>query len=228
MKIKITLAAGLISLIMLVPQLSYGQFRSFVLGIKAAPALCWMNTTQKDYSSNGMKLGFTWGAAAEFYFAKNYALATGLNFQYLGGKLTYPDLKEDVTVTLNRDYRIRYIEVPAVLKLKTNEMGGLKYFGQLGLGMGIRINSKAKEEYDLNNKTTSIDYVSIDGDTRLFRASMILGVGVEYPFDSNTSGVFSVNFNNGFTNALKDDNVITHDKSIGKPNFIEFSFGVMF
>lgn len=107
-------------------------------------------------------------------------------------------------------------------------MGGLKYFGQLGLGMGVRINSKAKEEYDLNNKTTSIDYVSIDGDTRLFRASMILGVGVEYPFDSNTSGVFSVNFNNGFTNALKDDNIITHDKSIGKPNFIEFSFGVMF
>ncbi len=227
MKAKHLLLA-LLCVMIIVPMTSLAQYRSFVLGVKAAPSITWLKTTQDSYTSEGSKIGFSWGVVSEFYFAKNYALVTGLNFIYQGGKLSYPSLKENVEVTLNRDYRIQYLELPAVLKLKTEEMGGFKYFGQIGLGFGLRMNSKAKEEYRLNNQIITSDYKDIDKDTQLFRASMIIGGGVEYPINNNTSIVAGLNFNNGFTNALKGNNEVTKYKHNGKPNFIELSLGVMF
>lgn len=223
MKAK-NLLVTLICLIIILPITTSAQYRSFVLGVKAAPSISWLKTTQEEYNSEGAKIGFSWGVASEFYFAKNYALATGLNFCYQGGKLSYPELIDNTQVTLNRDYRLQYLELPAVLKLKTGDMGKLKYFGQIGLGFGLRIKSTAKDEY----QTTIIDYRDIDGFTQLFRTSLIIGAGIEYPFDDNTSGIVGINFNNGFTNALKKNNVVTSTKHIGKPNFIELSLGVMF
>ncbi|HLN52868.1 MAG TPA: porin family protein [Lentimicrobium sp.] len=219
----------IICLIIIVPSTALAQYRSFVLGVKAAPSISWLKSTQDRYNSEGAKIGFSWGVVSEFYFAKNYALATGINFIYQGGQLSYPDLKEDTEVTLFRDYRIQYLELPAVLKLKTNEMGKLKYFGQIGLGFGLRMNSKGKDEYTLNNQTVvDSKFKDIDDQTQIFRASMIIGAGIEYPIDNNTSAVIGVNFNNGFTNALKKNNIVTSYKHLGKPNFIELSLGVMF
>jgi hypothetical protein len=218
----------LICLIVTLPATTFGQYRSFVLGVKAAPSISWLKSGQDDYNSEGAKIGFAWGVTSEFYFAKNYALATGLNFIYQGGKLSYPSLQENAEVTLFMDYRIQYLELPAVLKLKTNDMDKLRYFGQIGLGFGLRMKSTAKDEYTLNGKTTIVDYRDIDDQTQLFRASLIIGAGIEYPFDSNTAAVIGINFNNGFTNGLKKNNEVTGFKHIGKPNFIELSLGVIF
>lgn len=229
MKSKRSFLVIIICLMMIVPNIASAQYRSFILGIKAAPSISWMTTNQDDYSSEGAKIGFSWGVTSEFYFAKNYALATGLQFLYTGGKLSYPEVKEGVAVSLTRDYRIRFLEIPAVLKLKTNEIGSFKYFGQIGLGFGVRMNSKGEDEYRLNGQTILEDYSDIDSDTRLFRTSMIIGAGVEYPFDNNTSLVAGVNFNNGFTNALKGKNSVNiYNEHRAKTNFIELSLGVMF
>lgn len=229
MKSKRHLLVIIICLMMIVPKIASAQYRSFILGIKAAPSISWMTTNQDDYSSEGAKLGFSWGLTSEFYFAKNYALATGLQFIYMGGKLSYPEIKEDEPVTLTRDYRIRYLEIPAVLKLKTNEIGDFKFFGQLGLGFGVRMSSKGEDEYRLNGQTILVDYTDIDSDTKLFRSSMIIGAGVEYPFDNNTSLVAGINFNNGFSNALKGKNSVNiYNEHRAKTNFIELSLGVMF
>ena len=214
---------------MIVPNIASAQYRSFILGIKAAPSISWMTTNQEDYNSEGAKLGFSWGLTSEFYFAKNYALATGLQFIYQGGSLSYPELIDGEATSLKRDYRIRYLEIPAVLKLKTNEIGSFKYFGQIGLGFDVRMNSKGRDEYRQNGQTILEDFSDIDSDTRLFRTSMIIGAGVEYPFDNNTSLVVGVNFNNGFTNALKGKNSVNiYNEHRAKTNFIELSLGVMF
>jgi opacity protein-like surface antigen len=204
------------------------QYRSFVLGIKAAPHIGWLNTNQKDYNSEGTKLGFSWGVTSEFYFAKNYALATGLNFIYQNGALSFPDIIGGNLVTLQRDYRIRYLELPAVLKMKTNEIGDFRYFGQIGLGFAVRTSSKGQDEYKTGTSTVVEEYRDIDDHTNLFRTSMIVGAGVEYPFDNNTSIVAAINYNNGFTNALRKKNTVNFHEHQGKPNFIELSLGVIF
>ncbi|MBK6964765.1 MAG: hypothetical protein IPH20_12700 [Bacteroidales bacterium] len=59
----------------------------------------------------------------------------------------------------------------------------------------------------------------------MFKASMIVGAGIEYPLDSSTSLVAGINFNNGFTNALKGNNKINTDLGHhGVPNMLELSF----
>ncbi|HLO89527.1 MAG TPA: porin family protein [Lentimicrobium sp.] len=229
MKIRTTFFALLILATISLPKISQAQYRAFVLGIKAAPSISWLKTDEKTYNSEGVKPGFSWGLATEIYFAKNYAFTTGFNFTYQGGKLSYPDIISGDVVSLTRNYRIRYLEFPAVLKLKTNEMGLFRYYGQIGLGFGVRINSKGKDEYKDGVNLISEPYADIDKYTRLFKASMILGGGIEYPFDKNTALILGVNFNNGFTNALKGDNVVnsTYQHS-GKPNFVELNIGIMF
>lgn len=228
MKTKITLASIIISLMVIIPNVASAQYRSFVLGIKAAPSIAWMNSNLSDYQSDGAKLGFSWGVVGDFYFAKNYAFSTGLNFLYTGGKLTYPDIRDNIDVDLMRDYRIRYLEIPAVLKLKTDEMGPFRYFGQIGLGFGVRMNSKGEDQYKVGGQTITVESDDFDKHTSLFRAAMILGIGIEYPFNDNTAGVVAINFNNGFTNALDENNIRTGDKHQARTNFLELSIGVMF
>lgn len=226
---KTTLLVLLLTATIILPKISNAQYRAFVLGIKAAPSISWLKTTEDNYNNEGAKIGFSWGLASEFYFAKNYAFATGLNFIYQGGKLSYPDIINDEQITLKRDYRIRYLELPAVLKMKTDEMGKFRYYGQIGLGFGIRINSLGKDEYRDGGRTITEDYDDIDKQTRLFRTSMIIGAGIEYPLNNTTALIAGLNFNNGFTNALKGDNVVNTSAShIGKPNFVELNLGVMF
>lgn len=211
------------------PKLSQAQYRGFVLGIKAAPSISWLKTDERTYNSEGIKAGFSWGLATEIYFAKNYAFATGFSFIYQGGKLSYPDVINGDVVSLTRNYRIRYLEFPAVLKLKTNEMGPFRYYGNIGLGLGIRVNSKGSDEYKDGNNTITEPYSDIDKYTRLFRTSLIVGGGIEYPFDNNTALILGLNFNNGFSNGLKGENAVKPNYShVGKPNFVELNIGVMF
>lgn len=229
MKAKFTILGIVMAFILLMPTTGKGQYRSFILGIKAGPSISWLNPQNKNYDSEGTRIGFNWGIVSEIYFAKNYALATGLNFQYLNGSLSYSDLKSGTPVLLQRDYRFRYLEIPAVLKLKTNQMGEFRYFGQIGLGLGIRMTSKGRDEFALNNQTLLVDFDNIDSQTRLFRTSMIVGAGIEYPFDNNTAAIMSLNFNNGLNNVLKGKNSVFADTDHeAKANFIEVSIGLMF
>ena len=63
------------------------------LGLQVAPNIGWMNPSTKGYSSDGARFGGTIGFVGDFYFAENYAVSTGMNFQFMNGKLTYADPK---------------------------------------------------------------------------------------------------------------------------------------
>jgi hypothetical protein len=234
MKLRIQSIILAVFMIMLMSGNASAQYKSFVLGIKAAPNFSWLGTSQQTYDSEGLRVGFSWGAVSEFYFTENYAIVSGVNFIWQGGKISYPDrqLRDGVEVDgiLIRKYRIKYLEIPAVLKLKTNDMGNLRYFGQIGLGFGIRTNSKASDIFEYGTQQMiDPDFSNVDAQTRLFRTSMIVGLGAEYPFDNNTALVGSINLNSGFTNALKGKNTVTPaNQHEAKPSFIEISIGVMF
>ena len=205
------------------------QYKSITLGVKVAPNLGWLKTDQERYSTDGVVAGFAWGLVAEFYFAENYAFGTGFNFDFQNGKLTYPEERSGAGY-LTRNYRFKYIEVPAMIKMKTNEINGLKFFGQIGMGFGVRLNSKGKDVFKKTGTVTQIsDFSLIDSQTNLFRASMIVGAGVEFPIDNSTSIVGGINFNNGFTNVLKGNNsAYPATEHQGVPNFLEISLAVMF
>ena len=219
-------------LIFLSPTDLMAQYKSVIMGVKVAPNLGWLKTDQEGYNSEGVVPGINWGLIADFYFAENYALASGFEVSFHNGKISYPDIYDGTQGRLDRKYRLKYIDIPVLIKMKTNDIGDFRFYGNIGVRPGVRIGAKAKDSYtSLSGPTvtTTKDWHNIDSQTRLFRMSLVIGGGVEFPIDNSTSIVAGLNFINGFSNVLKNKNAVTpsiNHKAI--PNAIELSLGVVF
>lgn len=242
-KIKNTLISSFIVLMMVISISSQAQQKPFKFGFKLSPAVSWLSPDAKNYEGNGSDFTFSWGLIADITLMENYYLATGFNVSYFGGKLKYPHIATeessgipmDYTGEMQRDYNLRYIEVPMALKMKTNELAkNLKFFGQIGINTGFNIRAKANDEFSGTNTLTgkysyAENKLDIKEETTLVKASLLVGAGTEYVIDESVSVVIGINFNNGFTNVLKGSNTV--DNSIDAkavPYYFELNLGVIF
>lgn len=218
MKTKITL----VFLLVLVTCAANAQFPPYYFGLKAAPQLSWLKPNADNYENAGLKIGFSWGFIAEFNFTENHSIGTGFNMLFNGGKLNFPATVDGAAGTMKRDYFLKYIEIPATLKMRTNNINGMRYFGRIGLGSAFKIGSKKTDEFTaedgsvITSKKASYDNVSFA------RESLIVGLGCEYEIKEGPKLGVELDFNNGFTNILKEDG----EKAV--PNFFELSFSVLF
>lgn len=207
------------------------QYKSVIMGVKVAPNIGWLRVDQDKYSSEGIVPGISWGLIADFYFAENYALSSGFDVSFHNGKISYPD-NHNLSGSegmLTRKYRLKYIDIPILVKMKTNDIGSFRFFGLIGIQPGVRIGSKAKDSFSEGpTETYTKDWHSIDSQTNLFRMSMVIGAGAEYPIDNSTSLIAGINFINGFSDVLKGKNSVTGVEHKGIPNAFELSLGVVF
>lgn len=194
------------------------------LGFVAAPALTWLQADNRELDSKGVRAGFAFGVLVDFTIAQseNYAFSTGLlmNMQD-GGKLNYANVQQrssnsgfeqvDTRVNLN----LQYVQVPLTLKLKTNQIGYMSYFGQLGILGGLKLSARENGEYQYESIPTTtvlIERENANDDTQLFNAGMLVGIGTEYNISGNTNLVFGLSYFHGFTNVLRRNVVQTNDK----------------
>lgn len=218
MRTKITL----VLLLSLVTYAAKAQFPPFYFGLKAAPQISWMKPDVDNYESNGVKVGFGWGFIAEFNFSENYSIGTGFNMLFNGGKLKFPTTIESISGTMKRDYAIKYIELPITLKMRTNDINGIKYFGRIGLGTAFNIGAKKTDEFTPEGGTTIKSKKTNYKDVSLYRGSLIVGLGAEYEITEGPKMGAELTFNNGFTNILTE----TDQKAV--PSFFELAFSVLF
>jgi hypothetical protein len=59
---------------------------------------------------------------------------------------------EDSIISTSSNYTLQYIEIPITMKLKTNEIGSLTYYVQIGVEPGW--NLSAKGSFEGNTQTT--------------------------------------------------------------------------
>lgn len=229
----------LLLLMIVVLEIQFGNAqdkKSFAFGLKACPTVAWMKPNAKGYVSEGIQMGFTYGVWGDFFLSKNVAFTTGINVNYHGGKLHYPD-SQVVGLTntqgiFYRKYSFQAIQIPIMIKMKTDEIANMKFFANVGLAPAYLINAKAKkDEYVPAIGTTKVQYEAdnIANDINRFRTSMIIGLGVEYPIKGNTAIVGGINFDNGITNVLKGYNAVDvtlKQKAIS--NYLELNIGVIF
>jgi len=230
MKHRITLAI----LVLLIAFQSQSQVKPFRFGFKAAPNLAWISPDTKDYSNEGPVLGFSWGFIADLTLTENYFIKTGFNIDYLNGKLKYPYaiLFDGDTVPttgeMNRKYNLRYIEVPLVLKMRTNQFNKMAFFGEIGFGTSFLLKAKSQDDFRYENDNYKTDE-NISDEIKFIRGGLIIGAGVEYFIDESTSLLFSLNFSNGLTNIFKGENTVDPSlKEKGNLNYFTFNVGVMF
>lgn len=186
-------------------------------GAYVAPTLSWMRpTTSKSNdrvftSENaGSEVGFTYGLMAAYHFSENYAFVTGLQVNMTGGKLYtvrdggYTAAPASVN-SADFDYNLQYVELPLALKLSTDDLSGLRVFGQAGITTGVNIGKKANytvaytdEAGTAQSVTEAREKVSGTFAIAPVMFSMSLGAGLSYQVSHKMSGYLAVFFNNGF------------------------------
>ena len=222
-----------ILVVMLVPFASIAQQKPFKLGLQIAPGLGWMRPdATTGYESEGAMFGFTWGFISDFALTDNYFVSTGFNLLSNSGQIEFKDVKtiQDVAQlgTTLRKYKLKYIEVPVTIKMKTNQFGAMKYYGQIGFGPAFNISAKAEDEFTYATGNLNED-VSISDEIGLLQASLIFGIGTEYYIDKSTAISGSLMFRNGFTNLLDGSNAVDSTiKEKATPFTVQLCIGVIF
>ncbi len=211
---------------------SYAQHKPFLFGFKIAPNIGWMNPGPESFENEGAEVGFSWGFMSEFFLMENYAITTGFDVVYLNSRLSYPHdttiIKytdtTDVTGRLSRKYNLKYIEVPLTLKMKTREMGNFRLFGRIGVGVSFLLTAKGTDRFESDIVDFNEGKKDINDDLKTARGSLILGGGIEYMIGGSTKLIFEIDFDNCFTDVLKDPDG-SHDAI---NNYLDFSIGILF
>lgn len=225
---KILLSVLLIAL--LAPSAFSLDPSGFRFGLKASPSIAWMRPETSEYVSDGVRVGFSYGFIGDIRLGDFYAFSTGININMAGGKLVYPFQfsPTEEAVDVSRTYKFTYLEFPLTIKMHTQEIGYLTYYGRFGFGAGVNLRSKASDTYVSAGNQITVEREDIKSETRLLRGSLIVGLGVEYSLGGRTALVGGLTFNNGFTNVLKGTNDAIGRKPSAINNFLELTFGVMF
>ncbi|MBZ0206761.1 MAG: PorT family protein [Flavobacteriales bacterium] len=209
------------------------------LGIKLAPNMAWIRSDTKGLESNGTLIGYSFGLMSEFPFGTNgnYRFATGLFLNNVGGKSKQTYSQADTSgLTSNilntSTVKLRYIELPVTMKLMTNEIGYMRYFGQLGVDMGVNIRAKSDAE-TINTtggsvRTTTESDIDVKESVNAFKAGLVIGGGLEFNFSGSTSAVAGITYHSGFTNLYKKDTFSGLDNSKTYADYIELTLGVFF
>jgi len=207
------------------------------------PSSSWFKPEGKIIEADGARLGFAYGILTDFMIAgnSNYAFGTGVMINSVGGTLKssryhdeFTPIDANTTALLDEfaiateKYRLQYLEIPLTLKLKTNEIGYLTYYGQFGLNLSFNIKSRLDVEYDFpSSQPLSQEDLNVGSDINLIRTALQVGAGAEYNISGETRIVAGLVWNNGLTDTfnldefkadpdgtpdIADNNIIARDK----------------
>ncbi|MDQ3071915.1 MAG: PorT family protein, partial [Bacteroidota bacterium] len=142
---------------------SFAQ-KSFYPGLRFNPMLTWFkaetdNVTPK-VSGNGIKMGFSYGLMGDYMFDDNTGLGFELRFAHLGGSYNLDSGKTSEHYV--RNYKLQYIQLPVSLKMKTGEVGYMKFYGQFGIIPSINV--RARGDIDYIKDGASQEITGITGD----------------------------------------------------------------
>lgn len=199
------------------------------LGLKFSPQLTWVGEESKSISSSGTRLNVSYGLMIDKYFTENYAIATELAVTSMTGKLMPTNAvinrtENNVGTThINPEYtyKFQYINVPLMLKMRTNEIGYFRYYAEFGMNFGFMIRSKAdirasslelknvnindpdpEDEFTLNDASSG---KNLNDEVRFFRSALLVGAGIQYNIFGNTQLVAGLRYENSFSNFVKED-----------------------
>lgn len=206
--------------------------KPFNFSIRVGPNINWLKSNSDAVKFNGALFGFSWGALFEFPFKDNFSYVGGFNIHFAGGKINYTGSNQNIQVIVDEQYTLKYLELPVILKLRTHEVNGISYYGQMGLGTSFRLNSRVTRTFKLpanSSYSGSFERQDLNSDnlTSFIRESLIIGVGVQYSLQENLKLFGGLNFNNGFTDILKKGPYNTGDPKVIS-NFVEFNVGLYF
>lgn len=208
-----------LSIVCLSSIIVFGQ-KKFNLGLQATPNFSWVSSDIPD-ANNKVGMKFNYGLITEIQLTENYLFSTGIGHSYDGGKLTTELMEDSSTVEI--DYAAQFINIPFLLKMRTKEIGYMRYFALFGITTGIKVGETITIKDRQELVEGDVNYVN------LFKASLSIGIGGEYSLGGDTRFLAGLTFNKNFTNMLdKDDSLLQDNTSKNYFSNVALTFGILF
>jgi hypothetical protein len=200
------------------------DMKNFRFGGTVLPSLFWYKPDNlKKFAANGavVKLGVI--INGEYSFSGNFAFGFGLGIASSGGKMTFTDtthyyFSDDAIIHLqdtvsgkyahyklnNRTYNASYFLIPLSLKMRTNEIGYMRYFFQPTLNIALRKKVRANDDLTDFKNSVSAQQTNLDitKDMSFLRLSATISAGAEYYISGSTALVFSIGYDYGLSNVV--------------------------
>ncbi len=224
-----TIFIRLIATVVFLPLLSNTlSSQNIQLGLYTEPLISWFSSDTRSTLNDGARPGFAFGLSFDTYFAKNYAFSTGINIINASGRLNYADtidirLKNSETVLNageNIVYRIQYLSVPIGIKLKTNQIGYMTFFSNVGMNPKAVIGGKC------NIPSQNIDNENITEELKIFNLGYFVAAGMEYSLGGSTAIVAGLVYEDNFLDVTKDYEGQPEDKV--RHRMVRFRLGLNF
>ncbi|MEK6477074.1 outer membrane beta-barrel protein [Catalinimonas sp. 4WD22] len=186
------------------------------LGLQFSPSLSFNRIDGDDASvsltPNGAGFRGIFGVLGDIYFQENYYFSTGLFFVPKRVGI------EDATNNIDEAYRLHYLQIPATLKLFTNEVAlDMRIYFQVGLTADIKI-----LEDELSDEVRYIE------DFRAFDSNVLLGSGLEYRIGYSTTVYGGLSYRRGLINVVKNQFEPNVGDIIIKNDMLSLDLGVKF
>lgn len=187
----------------------YQRDKNLSMGLTFSPNIAWLSYEDSDAFHASNQVAASYGLLADIGFARNYYFSTGLFINTMKSQVEAGSTNKDF---IPRTYRLQYAEVPLSIKLKSNNTGQNRFYGQFGFTAGVKVSGK--EKLDKASK-----YTAVSGDD-IFRLGLIIGTGMEWRIANGLSAITGIAYNNGFTRTLKQ----------GSPTLshVSFNLGLLF
>lgn len=225
MKAKVTMKKLIIAFLFLLSVTTVSA--QIKIGLRAAPQLTWSTPDNKSTSTNGTRVNFGYGLTIDRYFSENYAIGTEFTLLYFGTNLnldqskftsvTHNGVQIQATEDLSYNYKMSYIQVPLLIKMRTKEIGYMRYYAEFGAAAAFLTRAKA----DVEMNTLSLDDVNVnepddedkfsieptsykDG-VKSLRGSVIIGAGLMYNVHSESYLTVGLRYDRSFTSFTEDD-----------------------
>jgi hypothetical protein len=205
------------------------EAQNISFGIFADPVISWFSSDIKETQNDGARAGFNFGFTFNRYFTNNYAFSTGINILNAGGRLInrsaetmdmkFNNLSAELLPGKAVVYKVQYLSVPVGLKFKSNQIGYITFFTDIGIDPKVVIGGKADIPPNIKGEAAL-------NELRKFNMSYHVIAGIEYSLGGSTAMVLGLGFENNFLDVTKDINNQPTDKVTH--NILKFRIGVNF
>ena len=177
---------------------SLTAFSQFKIGFQFSPSLSAnrVKLESQDYNikSDGTALKMAFGPIVDIPITDNYYVSSGLLYCSKRAGFEISDLN-NVGPSVKEEYSLQYIQLPATMKLFTNEVSlDKKLYFQFG---GLF-------EFNIKEEADKQEYVLVD-DFRFFDLTILAGMGMEYQLGTSTIVFGGLSYHRGLINAISDD-----------------------
>lgn len=197
-----------------------GQDKSLRIGFQASPVISWVSNNDNLIVKTDGNLGLKLGTTADIFFKDAYSFTLGINlafheggtFKYeIGGNyLPESDLSDPARLQSGDkplpdgttiDYNLQYVEFPIGLKIRSKEIGYIRYFFEAPV---FTFSFLTRGRGDIESEDFKFEGENIYKDLNVFNIFWGLGAGIEYSISENNALVGGLYYQNGLLDFTKN------------------------